>query len=299
MSTLTANYDLIKPGVADPSDQDLWGGMLNDDLDDIDALLKIGIDEVTASVAANTVLDETYRNKLVLVDASGGNKTITLPAAATVASGYKVTVKKIDSSSNTVTIDGNAAETVDGAANFVLSDQYQSSAFTSDGTNFQITPRVGANSLTGVTTEGYLHIVDQKAVATSGGTFTSGAWRTRDLNTTRTNTISGASLASNQITLPAGDYEIVASAPAYQCDGHQCRLYNITDASEIILGTNEYSQQTYSGNCRSFVLGRFTLAGVKVLELQHRCQTTAATAGFGISNSWANSIYADVQIWQI
>jgi hypothetical protein len=40
MSTLTPNYDLIKPGVNDPTDQDLWGGYLNDDLDIIDTVMK-------------------------------------------------------------------------------------------------------------------------------------------------------------------------------------------------------------------------------------------------------------------
>lgn len=39
MSTLTPNLSLIKPSVADPTDEDLWGGYLNDDLDIIDAAL--------------------------------------------------------------------------------------------------------------------------------------------------------------------------------------------------------------------------------------------------------------------
>lgn len=40
MSTLTPNYNLIKPGVNDPTDQDLWGGYLNTDLDIIDTTMK-------------------------------------------------------------------------------------------------------------------------------------------------------------------------------------------------------------------------------------------------------------------
>ena len=43
----------------------------------------------------------------------------------------------------------------------------------------------------------FLHIQDQKPQGTYGGTFTAGAWRTRDLNTVLTNTITGASLAAN------------------------------------------------------------------------------------------------------
>lgn len=41
MSSLTTNLSLIKPGVADPTDEDLWGGYLNDDLDIIDAALPL------------------------------------------------------------------------------------------------------------------------------------------------------------------------------------------------------------------------------------------------------------------
>ena len=51
-----------------------------------------------------------------------------------------------------------------------------------------------------------LHMRDEKANGTQGGTFTSGSWYTRDLNTVVTNEINGASLSSNQFTLPAGDY---------------------------------------------------------------------------------------------
>lgn len=47
-------------------------------------------------------------------------------------------------------------------------------------------------------------IQDQKSSGTDGGTFTSGAWRTRTLNTTVLNTIgAGFSLSSNQFTLAA------------------------------------------------------------------------------------------------
>jgi hypothetical protein len=41
MSSLTPNLSLIKPGVADPTDEDLWGGYLNDDMDIIDAALPL------------------------------------------------------------------------------------------------------------------------------------------------------------------------------------------------------------------------------------------------------------------
>lgn len=58
MPTLTANYSLIKPNVNDPVDEDLWGGYLNDDLDDIDALIKTATDTATAAgVPIGSVVD--------------------------------------------------------------------------------------------------------------------------------------------------------------------------------------------------------------------------------------------------
>lgn len=55
-------------------------------------------------------------------NAAAGNMTVNLPAA--VGNGRLVTIKKIDSSANTVTIDGNGSETIDGATTLVLLNQY-------------------------------------------------------------------------------------------------------------------------------------------------------------------------------
>lgn len=58
MPTTTTNYALIKPNVNDPVDEDLWGGYLNDDLDDIDALIKTATDTATAAgVPIGSVVD--------------------------------------------------------------------------------------------------------------------------------------------------------------------------------------------------------------------------------------------------
>jgi len=68
-----------------------------------------------------------------LVDASGGAITVTMPAAT---SGLEVVVKKVDSSSNAVTIATPNTETIDGASSASLGTQYESSTITSNGTNY-------------------------------------------------------------------------------------------------------------------------------------------------------------------
>jgi len=86
------------------------------------------------TVTTNTTLDATHYS--VLVDDSGGSKTITLPAAA-VCDGRIYNIKKL-SASNTTTIDGNASETIDGATTLVLTTRYQTAKIQSDGTNWYL-----------------------------------------------------------------------------------------------------------------------------------------------------------------
>lgn len=150
----------------------------------------------------------------------------------------------------------------------------------------------------GLNPNGLLHVRDEKASGTAGGTATSGAWRTRTLNTSKVNTISGASLASNQITLPAGTYYLEASAPAVVSDSHQARLYNVTDSVELVLGTSEFNVNTDASQTTSLVVGQFTLTAAKVLELQHQVQTTRASNGFGVAHTFGVNVYADVRIWR-
>lgn len=92
-------------------------------------------DENVTSVGVDVTLTNDYRT--VPVDASGANRTITLPTAAS-AKWRKYIIKKIDATVNTVTIDADGAETIDGALTFVLTVQYQAIEIQSDGTQWWI-----------------------------------------------------------------------------------------------------------------------------------------------------------------
>jgi hypothetical protein len=73
-------------------------------------------------------------NELILsVNATSGNITITLPTF-TALQGYKVTVKKMDSSANSVLIQGVGGINIDGSASVIISGQYSSSTI---GANLQ------------------------------------------------------------------------------------------------------------------------------------------------------------------
>ena len=146
-----------------------------------------------------------------------------------------------------------------------------------------------------------LHVTDEKIGATEGGSFSSGAWRTRTLQTEETNEITSATLVSNQITLPAGTYMIDAWASAYRVASHKCRWYNITDGSTVINGSTERSaDDAGTAMSASKARGRFTIAGTTVFELQHRCETSNATSGFGnAAGLGAAEVYAEVMIWKV
>ena len=98
-----------------------------------------------AGVASIKTVSDAYdiltTDCIVLVDASGGAKTVTLPQASTVT-GRIFTVKKIDSSSNSVTLDGFSTETIDGATTKTLATQYKSFTVVSTGSVWYIISQV-------------------------------------------------------------------------------------------------------------------------------------------------------------
>lgn len=122
--TTTTNYTFKLPQVNNAIDQNLWGDELNGNFTSLDSLLKTATNDVTAALSVDTVIDATYQNKMILVDATAGSVTITLLPSATAGSGFKVGVKKVDSSVNTVTVKGNASELIDAANTLVLTNQY-------------------------------------------------------------------------------------------------------------------------------------------------------------------------------
>lgn len=141
---------------------------------------------------------------------------------------------------------------------------------------------------------------DEKSSGTEGGTFTSGAWQTRTLNTESTIDSIGASLSSNQITLPAGTYLATWSAPAFYVGYHQTRLYNVTDSSVIGIGNNSYARPDGSAHqTHSHGSQVFTLTASKVLRLEHRCSATLATKGFGLACSFGTEVYAEISFLKL
>lgn len=145
-----------------------------------------------------------------------------------------------------------------------------------------------------------IHVRDQKSSGTHGGGSTVGSYLSRALNTVVTNTIPGASLASNQITLPAGTYDLEATVPGYGCGGFKAKIFNVTDGTDLLIGSFAVAEATYLIADRSHVLGRVTLAAPKVLELRMRCNVSRASTGLGYASGYGDvEIYSEVRIWKV
>lgn len=144
----------------------------------------------------------------------------------------------------------------------------------------------------------YVCVRDKKASTTNGGTFTSGAWRTRDLNEEQADAAGIASIATNQITLAAGTYRCIISSAANLVARHQLRLQNITDTATLLVGHTAYVHVATVVTGFAHLRGRFTIAAEKVLEVQHRSDATHLNTGFGGPCNFTDEIYTIAEFWR-
>lgn len=240
------------------------------------ATTPVGYDTKTA----NYTIQVTDWGKVINVTAN--SPTLGFSAGAIAATGFACYVK--NTGTGVVTL-----PTIDGVARQLAQDE--SALIHSDGTNLHW---LWINADPGP----HVHVRDEKASGVSGGAAGAVTWNTRTLNTTLRNTI-GASLATNQITLPPGSYHIEARAPGFACGAHRLRLWNVTDAVMIGIADVAYADPTYAAETHAFLSLDFTLTASKALRLDH--YTLTATGGSGLGQSGGSSgidIYADVQIWK-
>jgi len=144
----------------------------------------------------------------------------------------------------------------------------------------------------------YALIRDEKPSGSDGGPFSSGAWQRRDLNAVASDLGGFVTLASNQVTLPAGSYRVRAICPAYYVNRHQARLQNVTDGTTVALGTSAYAVTTGYEFGHSEVVGYFTIVAAKTFELQHRCETSRTGNGFGEAAAFGTEIYSVLELWK-
>jgi hypothetical protein len=121
-------------------------------------------------------------------------------------------------------------------------------------------------------------------VSGDGAAATSGSWRTYPLNTEVTDTHNLGVLASNQLTLEAGDYECTLWGTFFDVQFGMLRLQDITNTIQL-LKTNQIRVSTGDNTGgTAYIEGLISLAAQTLLEVQYRVDTTNATNGLGDSN---------------
>ena len=141
---------------------------------------------------------------------------------------------------------------------------------------------------------------EYQASGTQGGASVTGSFIKRTLNTTITNTISGCTLTSSVIALPAGTYSVTAFSAFFATTNTQIILRNTTDSTTAITGPNIFNQVAGQGSATATLTGTFTITGTKNFELQYRCNTATATNGLGTAVSFGTSeCYSQISINRI
>ena len=97
--------------------------------------------------------------------------------------------------------------------------------------------------------------------------YATGSFVKRTLNAIVSNTITGVSLSSNQITIPIGTYRIEAYSSMYNCGLSKARFRNITNSTTDALGTNGYVAGEHSVTY-SHIYNIITVSSTNIFELQ-------------------------------
>lgn len=171
---------------------------------------------VLASQTASFTVDETVGSKNATFypcDATSGAIVVTLPAASG-NSGKIVKVKKTDSGTNSVILDGSSTETIDGALKFALYRQYQTIQVICDGSNW--------------------HVMS----ATPALVYAAAAASTAISNTASETPFDNITLSLAADTIRAGDtYEFEAQAIATATNGSDTLTVKVKIGSTVIVTT--------------------------------------------------------------
>lgn len=263
--------------------------------DAIEALGGASFDS-TRTITSNETILETDNNALIKVDATAGDVVVTLPEASTLGDKFRVLIKRIDGSSNNVTIERSGSDVIDGEVSKSQSIKFQFSEFHCDGAGWNVTGG-------GIPVVPDVIIQHQRPSGTDGGTFTSGSWQRMQLNTiVRNHNNTLASLVSSVMTLQPGTYYVQASVTARAVDRFKLRLRNTTDNITEVVGTSEFASFANLGQNTSSLIGIFSIDGPNqsALALEGQCDTTILGNGLGEASSFGEiEIYGTISLTKI
>ena len=250
--------------------------------------------EIQPVNTSDTFIIRLYGN----ITGSGGNASITIYTEGTTFSRFELPVPVVagvagvagaDGASFSLNFSGDAALTNN--ATLVAGGNI---TLIQSGNNITIASTAGAS-------KGYMYVRDEKAVGTDGGSSVAGV-QIRTLNTVVNNSIIGASLTSNQITLGAGTYRVDGRSPVYTGARQKSYLYNVNTSALVLAGSSAYTDVGDSAQSDSNVHGRFTISSTSVFEYRQYVETARITNGLGVATNSAAAgveVYAEIEIRKI
>ena len=157
-------------------------------------------------------------------------------------------------------------------------------------------PAVDASLLTNIPTAPNIIIEHQNSSGNNGGTGSASTWVTRTLNTPLRNNVTGASLASNTLTLPAGTYYAEFRTPFVFTTKSKSRLRNTSDNTTAIVGSSCYANAADN----SVGTGLFTIAASKNFTIQSWIEGSPGSYSFGFAASTGEvETYTQLKIWKV
>ena len=147
----------------------------------------------------------------------------------------------------------------------------------------------------------YALICELNGDTTDAGTLTANTWMTRDVTHEQADPDGIVTLdGSGNFTLQAGTYFVEWSAPAYRCDRHTSRLYDVNAGIAKGFGTIEFSQDS-SGYAMTASRGfaRFTISSSNTYRIQTKGNITNSGDGLGIDpNNLGICLYTFAKIYK-
>lgn len=133
-----------------------------------------------------------------------------------------------------------------------------------------------------------------EAQNTSGGSYTNGAWRTRTLND-EIDPDGIVTLSTNEFTLAAGSYAIMAQCTAYNVGDIRIRIYDVTNSSAAGLGM---TGTTEPRNTSHTAAAAVTIAGSTAYRIEMLADNTN-NFGIGIATNMDTEVYTIVTIVKV
>lgn len=141
-------------------------------------------------------------------------------------------------------------------------------------------------------------VEDLRAAGTVYGNSPAG-WHTKPLNHVPHNTIEGASLLNNIITLPAGHYYVEFSGGFYRgVRGFQA-LQRVSDSAILVQSTNMYADGSTTSMNSAVGAGVFTLTETTQVYFRHYQTGATSSHGGGVNNTVAAEFFSRMTFLKI